>query len=569
MSDKQPETIPQAWHKQAFFKTYWFWGLVLISFLLRFSEVANSPLMFSWTEHGVSFGTFTQSTYLGMLAAGLLSVYFLRIRLKKSFVIFTLVYLLSLILLRFGPTTHSAIYLAGIFFINIGYFGIVLTILGALVTAKLHLKSFLIAILIIWFWKSIGEILSGVLSFSYSDLENQIIGFYDYSSEGDIKPSAQDVFFYYSTCFLPAALAVLAALRLNSKKIFGRSVLKAGTGPALPLQAEPSGWLWQDLVSSYRFWGLVLVSFFVSIAGNANLFLGVSYPGDFAEEYGRGLQTLIAYAPAFIAGLLTLYFVKGRIKAPLIGFSLLFLISISLMRFARLTDVILFGPVLYMVVDSLRDIGAFGVVLTILSALVIAKLPLKSFFIAFFIIWFWFYIGDILGFAYDNIHRTYTPIDDAKTPPASFVFFEEIVPLFPAVFAILAALKLKPGMFFSPPDITVEAKPAKAREPMEVSFLALIVPFYFLYWLFKQPGELKTLAPDMHQPSPLGALCLGLFASPILPIWFYGVRKRLGPALKHGSARRLAVVSFFVPAIAAGMAQSDYNRIVNKESHST
>lgn len=567
MSDNQPETIPQAWHEQAFFKTYWFWGLVLISFLLRFSEVANSPLMFMWTEHGASFGTFTKSIHLGMLAAGLLAVYFLRIRLKKSLVIFTSVYLLSIILLRFGPT-QSAIYLAAIFFINIGYFGIILTILAVLVTAKLPLKTFLIAILILWFSKSIAESLGLFLGFSYSDLENQIIGFYENASKGDIKPSVQDVFFYYSTCLLPAALAVLAASLLNSKMFFGHSALKDGPCPALPLKAESSGWVWQDLVSSYRFWGLVLVAFFVSLAGTANIFLGLTYHEDFADKYGQGLRTLIAYAPAFIA-LLILYYVKGRIKAPLIGFSLLFLISISLMRFGPLIDVISFNPISFMVVNALRNIGEFGVVLTILSALVTARLPLKSFFIAFFIIWFWSYIGDILGFAYDNIDRTYTPIDDNGTPPASFVFFAIIVPVLSAVFAILAAIKLKSEMFFSPPDVTVEARPAKVREPIEVSFLALIVPFYFLYWLFKQPGELKTLAPDMHQPSRLGALCLGLFAPLILPIWFHEVRKGLEPALKNRSAKRIAVVSFFMSAIAAGMAQSDYNRLVNEGSSST
>jgi len=308
---------------------------------------------------------------------------------------------------------------------------------------------------------------------------------------------------------------------------------------------------------------LVLISFFISLASNANIFLGLTYHEDFADKYGQGLRTLIAYAPAFIA-LLILYYAKGRIKASLIGFSVLFLISLSLMRVGPVTDM-----VSYMVVNALRNIGEFGVILTILSALVTAKLPLKSFLIAFFIIWFWSYIGENLGFAYDDIDRTYTPIDDKGTPPASTVFFVFVVPLIPAVFAVLAAIKLKYGMFFSPPDDTIEAKPSKAREPIEVSFLSLIVPFYFLYWLFKQPGELKTLAPDMHQPSRLGALCLGLFAPLILPIWFHEVRKGLGSALKNRSAKRIAVVSFFMPAIAAGMAQSDYNRLVNEGSSST
>jgi len=548
------------WNWQDLVTTYRFWGLVLVSFSMVFAETANFGLTFGWTEHGVSYDTFTKFTYLGILVAGLLSVYFLRTRLKASLVLFTIVYLLSLFLLRFGPTTQSEIYLAAIFFKNIGYFGIVLTILAALVTAKLPLKSFLIAILIIWLCKSVGQVLAGIYSFSHSELETQNLGL-DYNvSEGDIIPSLQDVFFYNLFCLLPAGLAVFAAALLKSRMFFEPHVVRAKTSPHLPLKDQPSGWLWQDLISSYRFWGLVLVSFFVGFVQNANLFLGTTFPQDFVDEFGRGLYTCIKYAPPLIAGLLTLYFVKYRIKVPLIGFSFLFLISLSLARFGFIKN-----PVSFVVMEFFKDVGYYGVVLTILSALVTAKLPLKSFLIAFFIIWFWSYVGDILGFAYDNIELSYSPIDDKKTPPASFVFFQFVVPVLPAAFAILAALKLKPEMFFEPPNIKVEARNATARQPIDVFLFSLIVPFYFLYWLFRQPGELKTLAPDMHQPSPLGALCAGLFAPMILPIWFHDVRKGLGPALKDRSLRWIGVAAFFMPAIAAGMAQSDYNQITEKD----
>ncbi|MEP6343696.1 MAG: hypothetical protein ABJ275_10300 [Maricaulaceae bacterium] len=562
MTDNQSETMPQGRLGKAFFKTYWFWGLVFISFLLHFSEATNFGVISRWTEHDVSFVTFMKFTHIGTLVAGLLSVYFLRLRLKETLVIYTSVYLFSLILMQLGPTTQSVIYLAAVFFKNIGYFGILLTIVAVLITAKLHLKSFLIAIMIIWFWKIIGEALGGIYSFEHRHLENQIHDFYYSSSEADIKPSAQDLFFYYLTCLLPATLAVIAATRLNSKKFFGQFIPKTSIKPALPLNAESSGWLWQDLVSSYRFWGLVLISFSITLTKNAVLPFGESYREFFFDEYGRGLYTCITYAPIFIAGLLTVYFVKGRIKLPLIGFSLLFLISLSLECLGP-------GPFSYMGVITLKNVGYYGVLLTVLSALVTARLPLKSFFIAFFIVWFWFYLGETLGFASKYIDRSYTPIDDKGTAPASYVFFTHIAPLLPAAFAILAALKLKPEMFFRPPDIRVEAKPATVRDPFEVFVCALIVPFYVLYWLFKQPGELKTLAPDMHQPSPRGALCLALFAPLILPMWFYDVRKGLTPRLKDRSAKRIAVASFFSPAIAAAMAQSDYNQITKKEADSS
>ena len=493
-----------------------------------------------------------------MLVAGLLSVYFVRTRLKASLIIFTIVYLLSLILLRFGPTQHPGIYLVAIFFSNIGYFGSILIILAAIVTAKLPLRSFLIAILTIWVCKSVGEVLAGIYSFEHSELENLNFSIHSNENEGGIEPSPQELIFYNLFCILPAVLAVFAATLLKSKMFFGQANLKAETKTPLTLKAHPSAWLWQDLVSSYRFWGLVLITFFIEFAQNSNLFLGTSYIEEIVNEFGLGVYKCIIYAPPLIAGLITLCFLKGRIRASLIGFSILFLVSLSLMRFGFITN-----PVSFAVTDVIRDVGYYGIILTILSALVTAKLPIKSFLIAFFIIWFWSYIGDISGFAYENIELRYSPIDDKKPPPISYVFFQFIVPVLPAGFAILAAIRLKSAMFLEPPNIDVEAKVATFRQPFGVFVSVLFVPFYVLYWLFRQPSELKTIVPEMHQPSPRGALCIGLFAPLILPIWFYDVRKELGAELNGRLAKWIAVAGFFMPALAAAMAQSDYNSVVN------
>jgi len=417
--------------------------------------------------------------------------------------------------------------------------------------------------LIIWLCKSVGQVLASIYSYTYIDLDFQNLGNnYDENQDG-ITASGKELFLYNISCVLPAAHAVFAAAFLKSKMFFEPQVVRANTSPQLPLKDQHSGWLWQDLVSSYRFWGLVLISFFIGFVQNANLFLGTTLPQDFVDEFGRGIYTFISYSPPLIAGLITLYCAKNRITLALIGFSLIYLVSLSLARFGFIKT-----PVSFMMMDGFRDIGYYGIILTILSALVTARLPLKSFFIAFFIIWFWSYVGNILGFAYDNIELSYSPIDDKKTPPVSFVFLQSVVPILPAALAILAAIKLKPEMFIVPPDVKVEAKAATARTPFGVFVAALIVPFYFLYWLFKQPGELKTIAPNMHLPSPSGMLCLGLFAPLILPIWFHGVRKGLGFARKDRSARRITVGGFFLLAIAAGMAQSDYNRIVNDNSDS-
>jgi len=555
MIGNQTEVLASNWHWRDILKTYQFWGLALILFLLATAESFSFLWRSLWFDHSVSFTAFLKASYLGVLVAGLLSIYFLRTRIKAHLVGFTLLGLFSFFLINFGPVPQTKIYLAAFFFKDVSFHGIVFTVVAALVTAKLPLRSFLVVFFILVFCIYAGYIFGG----SYVLIENN-------KGKGDFSSFSIGTFYYHLLFLIPSALGVLAALFLKSIMFFEPPACKAETIIYQPMNTQPSEWLWQDLVSTYRFWGLVLVGFFISFTQYSNKFLGASAPQDFIDNFGRNTYGVISYLDFLVVGFLSLYVLKGRIKTPLLLFSVLFLASLSFIRFGFVTN-----SVTYVIADCFRGIGYYGVMLTILTALITVRLPIKSFLIASFIIVYWAYIGQILGdacenlsYAYGNIEYNYRPIYIEKTPLLLYAFFQFVAPVLPVALAIFAAAKLKSKMFSDGPNIEVQAKAVTARESSGVFAFSLIVPFYFLYWLFKQPSELKTLAPDMHQPSPVGIFCVGLFAPFILPIWFHDVRKGLGAALNGRTARRIGLAAFFVPAIAAGMAQSDCNHIVNR-----
>ena len=555
------------WHWKDLVRTYSFWGLVLISFFMGFSINANYGVTNNWVTNNVSYHSVARFINLGILTTGLLTLYFLRTRLKSALIIFTLLYLSSLVLMRFAPDSSTA-YLTAIFFNAVGHYGVLITLLAALVSAKLPLQSFLIAVFIIYCGNfGGGELELLYLGVEYNNLQSTV------DTDLDVTVPPLRSLLYHLSFLAAAALAVLVAAFLKSKMFFEAPINRPETTSTSPPKAQPAGWLWQDLVSTYRFWGLVLISFLIAFTQHAHPSLIstlIEAEVDF-EEVGKHTLLITALIPPLVASFLTFYFLRGRIKAPLIGFCLLYLTSFLILYLTSFLIRFGFTSTLatYMAAQTLREIGYYAVILTILSILITARLSLKTFLIAFFIIWFWSHIGQTLGYAYQGIDFRYTPIDDKGTPPASYIFFAFVLRMTPAALAVVAASFLNPKMFFEPPNIDIEAKDPPAREASEVFVFSLIVPFYFLVWLFNQPRELKKLAPDMHQPSPIGALCTGLFAPMVLPIWFHDVRKGLGSALKDRSPSRIGVAGFFMPAIAAGMAQSDYNQIVNDNSDST
>jgi len=319
-------------------------------------------------------------------------------------------------------------------------------------------------------------------------------------------------------------------------------------------------WLWQDMVSSYRFWGLVIAAFLMAVSLGLTNFSVVTINMDANTDATHVVR--VSIIGIYIAGLAVLYFLRERIKVALVLFTLISVVSLCLTFFGPPTNL-----TVRLVATACSSIGKYGFLLSILAGLASARLPLKSFLIVLVVIGFWWMVGTSLGFRLEIWHSanlSYAPIDDAGTPSAGFLFNVRARLLVPSVLAVFALLFLPRRMFFDRPETKVKAKPPLKREPTWVFIASLIIPFYFLVWLHNRPGELKSLAPDMHQPSPLGAVCLGLFAPMILPFWFHDVRKDFGKHLEGRSLSVIGVAGFFMPPVAAGMAQSDTNLIKEK-----
>ena len=322
------------------------------------------------------------------------------------------------------------------------------------------------------------------------------------------------------------------------------------------LQTPTDGWLWQDMVSSYRFWGLVMAAFLIAVSYSFTSFSTVDFLMD-ANTDGANLVR-VSMVGIYIAGFVVLYFLRERIKLALVLFTLINVVSLGLTYFGSPTNL-----AVILAAITCSTIGRYGFVLSLAAGLVTARLPLKSFLIVLAIIGFWWMIGLDLGYRLEIWHfsNKYALIDAAVTLPGELSFNMRARLLTPSVLAVLALLFLPQKMFLASPETKVKAKPPQRRDPVWVFVASLIVPFYFLVWLYNRPGELKSLAPDMHQPSPVGAVCLGLFAPMILPFWFHNVREDFGNRLEGRSPSAIGVAGFFMPPIAAGLAQSDINHL--------
>ena len=551
------------WHWQYMLRTYSFWGLALIAFLMGFSEFESSMRTSSaHTETGVDFKLYIRFYDLGAYIAGLLMLYLLRTRLKAALIIFTLTYLISLIFFYFGFVMNAVTFWVATLLKVIGRFGILLTILSILVTARPPLKSFLMAYIIIW-----GCILAG----NHLGIFSENIRFTHEVIDGSGDSAGFDAFYRRIISLIPSILMGLTACFLKVDMLSRRPDPKKKNQLAQKHQNNQSpetnqselqsaGWLWQDIVSSYRFWGLVLISFLMGFSEIASSFGVLAL--NFGEDLDTNIYSNFTYLGMVLAAILTLYIFNMRQKAGLLIFAIMYLIPLCLLYTLQLGN-----PIAFTLASAFKTAGYHGILLTILAAIISARSPIKSFLIAYIIIWFWAYVGQSLGYAYDSIGFSYTPIDDAKTPPFSYLFYTRIAKVIPVILVILAALFLNKKMFLDPPNFTVTPKvsPLPNRDPFWVSVMSVFIPFYFLYWLYKRPGELKTLLPNMHQPSPIGAVCIGMFAPLVLPFWFHDVRKGLGEPLRERSARRIGVVGFLIPAFAAGMAQSDYNLLAQND----
>ena len=199
---------------------------------------------------------------------------------------------------------------------------------------------------------------------------------------------------------------------------------------------------------------------------------------------------------------------------------------------------------LFLILKLLTYLGGVGFTVSVIALLVSGRPTVGTFLITYSVILFWTGIARLLG--------------NALIGATTVSEFRMLIGL-PAILAVVALLFMSRKMFSGAPDIGVESSPVIKRSAGAVFLFSALIPFYFLYWVSQRPGELKTLAPNMRQPTKGGAIGMAIFAPFIMPIWFHDIRADLANRLPSRSPKWLAVMTFIVPAIAAAMAQSDNN----------
>lgn len=134
-----------------------------------------------------------------------------------------------------------------------------------------------------------------------------------------------------------------------------------------------------------------------------------------------------------------------------------------------------------------------------------------------------------------------------------------------AVFSVAALLSLDNQLFNAPPPSRGYALPPKGRRPMEVALL-FFVPFYGLYWLYRMHGEVATTKQSRTLLSPRAALFACMFVPFLAPVAMASLievlneqRIAIGRPVFQ-SPVKIFVWTLFLPPVAAAMIQSAFNQ---------
>ena len=233
----------------------------------------------------------------------------------------------------------------------------------------------------------------------------------------------------------------------------------------------------------------------------------------------------------------------------LLGILLITIPGLALMAPLRLTGAILLG------------IGSGVITLAIPSVIIGGRGGAETFVLSF---------GIVL--ALTSIGEMYSPLPIGKlldTVGSSVLRETTAIMLF---LGLLFLLPVKSSLFSGPPPQRDHPLVPTYRPPVSVALLNLL-PFYWLYWLYRAHGEVASLVPWRNILSPLAAQVASVFSLTILePI----ILTTLNDALnKHATElgqplyRASWVIflwAFLFPPIAMALVQSTMNRVISELS---
>jgi hypothetical protein len=279
-------------------------------------------------------------------------------------------------------------------------------------------------------------------------------------------------------------------------------------------------WTWADMISTYRFWGLLVwfACFQLSINGtffpSFSLFIG-EFRGVASTEIGSlFMATTLFTLPGFFLGWLT---IRARKKSHLFLYSFFAVIGMLLISFTENLVFLYAGA-------ALLGAASGAVTLIIPSLLAGGRGGAEMFAVAFSI---------LLRFRVLVLSNQVSGIFYSHLSP--IVFFALLA--VPIVFGTIFLLPVKSDYFFGRPPQRGFALHPERRDPFATGLLCL-VPFYSVYLVYKQHGEIRTFTNSSKLLSPSAAALAVLLIPLIFPMMLVEMNSSLNRALAERPGKR-------------------------------
>lgn len=320
-------------------------------------------------------------------------------------------------------------------------------------------------------------------------------------------------------------------------------------------QDNPTSWTWAEQISTYRFWGLLL---FYLLSAMSTAMLTGFLPLVLENEREKAGLLIAVIAVSSLPGLyLAWAAVRWKTVPVLLFAAVLHVIGELLLTTPHATSI----TPLHWAGAALFGIGSGIIILVVPSVIAGGRGGAAAFTVAF---------GILLTVA--RLGEAYAPILMGRAWENSGpLVFRGVTNTF-TIASLIFLLPVKHALFNSTPPKRGKSLPPTEQAPIVVALLAL-VPFYWLHWLYRSHGEIKSLTASRAILSPLASVLISLFA----PIFIYPIiMTSLIDALNQSAAdagkpryRRpwaIFLWSLFFPPAAMAFIQSSMNRVMGEST---
>ncbi|WP_392558270.1 hypothetical protein [Orbus mooreae] len=311
-------------------------------------------------------------------------------------------------------------------------------------------------------------------------------------------------------------------------------------------------WTWADLVSSYRFWGLIIFSFSIVsfkyfIASYLPVYIRHTYGYEFSEigvillSSNFYIVTVLSIIPAWIASREKSYYFL-QLYASVIIIALL-------ITYYYIDNLMIISITIFI-------IGILGSAISLLISAILAK-AVDS--VEFFVLSF----GLVL---FSNFISNFSsPISASlimeRTGDIHPIFFNLIIQV---IIGMLFLLPVRKTLFNEAPPIRKTPCIKKDQHSlMNLFLLSVFIPFYIIYWCVRAHRDIRNYSQSARLLTPKAAgWCSALvpFAIPVMLINLTDVTDEY-LLQKKRSRWALILLSFFFLPIAIVIVQSYLNQL--------